>query len=63
MSCGDCKNMIYKSDCRTDRFTAGIEDFCGAGCLLVKGIRVPFPDCTVHAMRSFKSESVVYLEV
>lgn len=50
MSCGDCKNMIYKSDCRTDRFTAGIEDFCGAGCLIIDQIRVPHPDCSAHSM-------------
>lgn len=54
MACEDCASMIYKSDTHISPFKAGVPDFCEAGCLMVQGIRVPFPTCTMHAMTSFQ---------
>ena len=46
-----CAAMIYKSDGTAKRKTVGEPDFCGAGCVMVGLIRVPFPDCSIHGNR------------
>jgi hypothetical protein len=50
---------LYKSDGTSLERTVGEEDFCGAGCLIVQGIRVPFPDCNIHGGRFTISQSVL----
>lgn len=51
--------LLYKSDGTTSRFIAGTPDFCGLGCLIVQGIRVPFPTCTTHSMTVFNTPTVI----
>lgn len=56
--CGDCRSMIHITDQKVSRMIAGTEDFCGAGCKMVKEIRVPFPDCSIHG-NPFASKKIV----
>lgn len=48
-ACSDCCSMIYKSDGSAPLRRIGEEDICGAGCVIVQGIRVPFPTCKMHS--------------